>query len=75
MKSGIGEYLRSTGLDCVNVLRFNENVYVSDQGGCPTCGPFYDTEFSLDITYENSQKLQKVYHYDGNFVQFINSIT
>lgn len=38
MYCGIGEYLRSTGLDCVQVLRMDEDACIYDLGGCVTCG-------------------------------------
>lgn len=75
MYAGIGEYLRSTGLDVITVNSLEEDVTVVDRGGCATCGPDYDKEFGVFIGYTNSNKKDKTYYYDGSFVDFLNSIT
>lgn len=75
MNAGIGEYLRSLGLDVIEVTGYSEDVLVYDMGGCETCGPEYDKEFTLTIRHLDGKGERKVYCYNGTFTDFINSIT
>lgn len=69
MYAGVGEHLRSIGVDAVTVEDFEERVdCVIDQGGC-------DVDFALDITYLDSKNKRKVYGYDGSFTDFVRGVT
>lgn len=75
MNAGIGEYLRSQGLDCITVKDFEEDVSVYDRGGCDTCGHDYDKDFNVTIRYTDSRGAEKYYYYDGSFVDFLAGIS
>lgn len=75
MYAGIGEYLRSKDMDAIKVMYLDEDVSVRGPYGCDTCGPEYDTEFNVTISYINSAGKTEHYYYDGSFVDFLNNIT
>lgn len=76
MYAGIGEELRSLGLDVITVTDLEEAIaYVVDRGGCDTCGHDYDVNFSLNIYYIDSHNNKMTYNYDGTFTDFIGGIT
>jgi hypothetical protein len=69
MYAGIGEYLRSTGLDCVRVDSIEEEL-VAYQGA------FDDVEkdFAVWINYEDHERHLRLHRYDGSFFEFLESI-
>lgn len=76
MYTGIGQYLREEkGLDVLEVIDIDEDASAySGFGGCETCGPDYDVDFEVKITYKDRFGKTQVYRYDGTFVDFINGI-
>jgi len=74
MYAGIGEYLRSLGVDAIEVTSFDEEVDVYSWGGCETCGPEYNKDFSLYIYYRDSNGKKGTYTYGGTFTDFINNV-
>jgi hypothetical protein len=75
MNAGIGEYLRSLGVDAIEVTGYHEEVDVYSYGGCDTCGPDYDKEFELSIYYKDSKGESKTYTWGDTFTAFLNNIT
>jgi len=73
MNAGIGEYLRSIGVDAIEVTGYNEEVDVYSWGGCETCGP--EKDFELSIYYKDSTGKSRTYTYANTFTEFLNNIT
>lgn len=75
MHAAMATYLRDQGVDAVAVEEYTENVYVSDVWGCETCGPEYETDFSMTIYYRNSKGNRRGWHYDNSLSSLIKVIT
>lgn len=65
----VAEYLRTNGVDCVNVTKIKEDIYYG--GYCSTCS--YE-ELRVYVYYSDSNDEIQEYNYYGNMSEFINSL-
>jgi hypothetical protein len=66
---------RTLSIESVEVISWEEEFNVYSFGGCSTCGPEFEKEYSVEIWYRDSgTKSDKYYHFAGKFTELIKEL-
>ncbi len=74
LEVAIKKYMLDRGLDVVDILNYEEDVYTGDRGGCDTCGWGAADPITVEVTYRDSEKKVRYWRYVGGFGEFIRDL-